>query len=255
MRRGDYEEGHFLDVRGRRFFFRLWKSKRAKMGLILFHALGLHSGRYAWFCDELSSSGMTCLAVDLYGHGLSDGIRGGGSFKDLLGSASKFLQLFNSKYRGLRWLLAGHGTGALLALLLSTRLDSTVLAISPLAEVSPYIDSITRLKLLKLLRRKVPLVECPLYDAKHWENTLKILDDNLIVRKVPASLVFEALKTLRSCPPITTRVVLLSEHTFFKDYKCLQYFRSIAQNIETEISYDPEKEELPYKHLLETLNI
>ncbi|MCS7104073.1 MAG: alpha/beta hydrolase [Thermofilaceae archaeon] len=254
MRKGDYEEGHFLDVRGRRFFFRLWKSKRAKAGLILFHALGLHSGRYAWFCDELSSMGMTCLAVDLYGHGLSDGIRGGGSFKELYGSASKFLQLFNSKYRGLRWLIAGHGTSALLALLLSTQLNSTVLAISPLVEVSSYIGSITRLKLLKLLRRKVPVVECPLYDIRHWENTLKIRDDNLVVRKVSASLILEALKTLRSCPPIPTRVVLLSEQTF-KDYKGLQYFRSIARNIETEISYDPEKEELPFKHLLGTLNI
>ena len=89
-----------MNIEGERFFYRAWRSGNPRVTIVLLHALGLHTGRYSWLCDKIARGNVNCYAVDLYGHGLSDGGRGRGSLKKLIEVASMFLNLVRDKEKG-----------------------------------------------------------------------------------------------------------------------------------------------------------
>jgi alpha-beta hydrolase superfamily lysophospholipase len=68
--------GAFTGVGGIRLAFRAWESDSARASLIIVHGLGEHSGRYEEFAAFMASSGISAYALDLRGHGLSQGRRG-----------------------------------------------------------------------------------------------------------------------------------------------------------------------------------
>jgi len=250
--RAAYDEKTYLDSKGRKYFYRFWKAKRARAALVIFHALGLHSGRYAWFCEELASRGVSCFAPDLYGHGLSDGARGGGSLGELLASARTFVQLVRSKCDSCDLYLAGHGAGALVALAVSAPPFRRVLALSPVAEVAPYWRSLPRLKLLAALRMRVSLDPHPLYDAKHRDELLEVEEDNLVVRKIPAKLVAETLRTLRASRHFDANLVILAESRS-RNTECYSAFKRSSGIVEAEIFYNPDLQDFPIENLVEKL--
>lgn len=73
MRRSD---GSILGVGGLRLAYRSWEVPDASAAIVVVHGLGEHSGRYAAFGERMAAYGLSTFAMDLRGHGLSEGRRG-----------------------------------------------------------------------------------------------------------------------------------------------------------------------------------
>lgn len=73
LRRG---EGSLLGVQRVRLAYRTWEKPGARAALAVIHGLGEHSGRYEDFGARMAALGISTYALDLRGHGNSDGRRG-----------------------------------------------------------------------------------------------------------------------------------------------------------------------------------
>ncbi len=72
------EKNFFLEAfDGRKMFFRQWTADTpAVANLILIHGMGEHSGRYAHLSAYFVEKGIHVYAVDLFGHGRTEGPKG-----------------------------------------------------------------------------------------------------------------------------------------------------------------------------------
>jgi lysophospholipase len=115
LRRG---QGTLTGVGRIRLAYRTWEKPNARAALVVIHGLGEHSGRYGDFGERMASLGISTYAMDLRGHGLSDGRRGHVPAFDV------FLQevdRFRREVEGLAdfrvpVFLLGHSMGGLIAL-------------------------------------------------------------------------------------------------------------------------------------------
>jgi len=69
-------EGEVTSADGTRLFYRAWPLANATHTFAVVHGLGDHSGRYEAFARAMRQRGMATYAVDLRGHGKSQGQRG-----------------------------------------------------------------------------------------------------------------------------------------------------------------------------------
>lgn len=70
-------EFHLYTADGLRLQGRYWKTPSVPTGVVcLVHGLGEHGGRYAHVARRFNASGYAVVAVDLRGHGMSEGRRG-----------------------------------------------------------------------------------------------------------------------------------------------------------------------------------
>jgi alpha-beta hydrolase superfamily lysophospholipase len=69
-------EGQVLSADGTRLAYRAWLQPQARHTFAVAHGLGEHSGRYAAFAQAMAARGMATYALDLRGHGKSQGQRG-----------------------------------------------------------------------------------------------------------------------------------------------------------------------------------
>src|SRR5688500_7248515 len=69
-------EGYFEGVGGIRLFYRSCELPRARAAIAIVHGHGDHSGRWESLATSLGTYGYSCYALDLRGHGLSEGRRG-----------------------------------------------------------------------------------------------------------------------------------------------------------------------------------
>jgi lysophospholipase len=69
-------EGSVDGVNGLRLAYRSWEALSARAGIVVVHGLGEHSGRYEQFGEAMVAFAISTYALDLRGHGLSDGRRG-----------------------------------------------------------------------------------------------------------------------------------------------------------------------------------
>ena len=69
-------EGRLVSTDGTRLAYRFWPQANATHTFSVAHGLGEHSGRYAAFAHAMGERGMATYALDLRGHGKSDGQRG-----------------------------------------------------------------------------------------------------------------------------------------------------------------------------------
>jgi alpha-beta hydrolase superfamily lysophospholipase len=106
---------------GTRIAYRGWPKSQAKVTLAVAHGLGEHAGRYAAFAEAMASRGMGTYAMDLRGHGLSQGQRGHvDSWSQWTDDISAFLGEVESQVAG-EVVPLGHSFGG--AAMLSAALD------------------------------------------------------------------------------------------------------------------------------------
>lgn len=61
----------------RKMYFNQWTSdKESKANIVLIHGMGEHSGRYAHFAEFFVNNSINVYAVDLFGHGNTEGTKG-----------------------------------------------------------------------------------------------------------------------------------------------------------------------------------
>ena len=68
--------GSLKSADGTKLAYRAWPKPGASATFAVVHGLGEHSGRYARFADGMANHGMSTYALDLRGHGQSEGQRG-----------------------------------------------------------------------------------------------------------------------------------------------------------------------------------
>lgn len=120
MSTGTLHENHgYLEGVGRlRLHYRTWEVPSPRAAVLLVHGLFDHSGRYDGFAEALAAQQFSTFALDLRGHGSSEGRRGHVQRFDVF---LQDLDRFRREVQGLvdvdlPLFMIGHSTGGLIAL-------------------------------------------------------------------------------------------------------------------------------------------
>ena len=111
------EEDTYAARDGRRMFERRWlPAGGAKAVIALVHGYAEHSGRYSYVGERLARAGYAVHALDLRGHGLSDGERAFvASFREYLDDVAEFVVRVRAHGDDAPLVLLGHSMGGLIA--------------------------------------------------------------------------------------------------------------------------------------------
>lgn len=111
-------EGSIAGVDGIRLAWHAWEAKVTRAALVVVHGHGEHGSRYHEFARRMAAGGISTYALDLRGHGLSDGRRGHTpSFDVFLQELDRFRREVDGLAgRSLPTFLLGHSMGGLIAL-------------------------------------------------------------------------------------------------------------------------------------------
>jgi len=149
-------EGWVASPEGLLLFRRAWLPELPQRVLVLVHGFAEHSGRYEELGSWFAARGCAVLAVDLRGHGRSQGRRTHvDSFAQYLDDVDLLMAAAREEYGGLPLLLLGHSMGGLIALsYLQDRQPTIAGAIISAPALS--VPSGPRAALVRLLRRVLP---------------------------------------------------------------------------------------------------
>jgi alpha-beta hydrolase superfamily lysophospholipase len=90
-----------------------WKIESSKFNVIIVHGLGEHLGRYAHVAEFYNSLGANAYALDLRGHGQSEGDRGcGPDLNAFLDDVNALISLMKKESPNLPWIFHLHSMGA-----------------------------------------------------------------------------------------------------------------------------------------------
>jgi alpha-beta hydrolase superfamily lysophospholipase len=111
--------GSLRSADGTKLAYRSWPLQGANLTFAVVHGLGEHSGRYERFANGMALRGMATYAVDLRGHGESDGPRGHvDSWARWVDDAAAFVAHVEQQAEGGEVVPLGHSFGG--AVMLST---------------------------------------------------------------------------------------------------------------------------------------
>lgn len=124
----------------------------SKIGVIIIHGLAEHKGRYEEFINILNQNNISVFAIDLRGHGQSDGERGDIKyFDDYINDLKTFIDYIKKRYPNLKLALFGHSIGGLVSTNYVTKNNDIDLLILS----SPSFETPAVIKYLSLLPEKL----------------------------------------------------------------------------------------------------
>ena len=105
-------------ARGSRLHYRAWTPSAPRGALLVVHGLFEHGGRYRELARVAGEAGIATLALDLRGHGASEGRRGHvRRFEDFLEDVDRFLAVADQALpEAVPRFLLGHSMGGLIAI-------------------------------------------------------------------------------------------------------------------------------------------
>ncbi|MEQ8583393.1 MAG: alpha/beta hydrolase [Marinoscillum sp.] len=125
----DSETEYFLSQDGLRLYYRHWDCEHPRKMLCIIHGLGEHSNRHRELAAFLNSQGITVFAMDLRGHGLSQGKRGHArSYPLLLSDIEELLKTARAEYTELPMYLLGQSMGGNLVANYALKMNTTELS-------------------------------------------------------------------------------------------------------------------------------
>ena len=93
----------------------VWEAEKPRAIIVWFHGFAEHRRRYAHFANYLNENQYTYAAIDVRGHGESQGKRGHVSrYEDYLGDAAVFLHWARDNYADLKCVVGAHSHGGLI---------------------------------------------------------------------------------------------------------------------------------------------
>jgi alpha-beta hydrolase superfamily lysophospholipase len=215
-----HEEDAF-DTAGGRLFERRWLPEgvvRADVAIV--HGYAEHSGRYAYAGEALARRGYAVHALDLRGHGRSDGAAACvGSFREYLDDVGAFLARVRQRGQGRPLFILGHSMGgAIVALLLvvdrpavrGAMLSGAVVTSSGMPRVVRAIY-----KLIGRIAPRLPLTKLKAADVSRDPDVVARYDsDPLVYRgRMRAGLVAATVRATeridRDAPSIATPMLIM----------------------------------------------
>ncbi len=144
-----HSEYEWIFKEKKRIFAQSWLPEDHPKGIIcLVHGLGEHSGRYARWAELFAKAGYGMLAVDLPGHGRTEGrlayVR---SYEDLLDCVDLLINKAEELFPGLPRILYGHSMGGNIAINYAISREAPVKA---LIASSPWLRLTFRVSTLDL---------------------------------------------------------------------------------------------------------
>ena len=126
----------WFEVPGGQLFARAWGDDASAPAVGIIHGLGDHSGRWERVGRTLAARGFAAYALDLPGHGRSEGKRGHvRSWDDYRVAVTRWMEMLREQDGERRWALLAHSMGALVALDWALRnpgsIDALVLSAPP----------------------------------------------------------------------------------------------------------------------------
>jgi alpha-beta hydrolase superfamily lysophospholipase len=113
-----YLEDTFITSDGVRLYRQGWIPDQPRADVFFIHGAFEHSGRFTEACLFLANAGFSVHALDLRGHGKSQGEIGpDSSFVDLLTDINSFIAVIKNEKRSARLFLIGQSLGGALALM------------------------------------------------------------------------------------------------------------------------------------------
>ena len=180
------EEHTFSAADGIRLFERSWLPEGApKAALAIVHGYAEHSGRYAYAGEALAARGYAVHALDLRGHGRSDGTRAFvRSFDEYLTDLRAFLDRVRTGYPGTPIFLLGHSMGgtvvALAAVVDHPAVDGILLSGPVTARSAPRIFE----RLISVSARvapKLPLTKLSASAVSRDPEVVRLYDEDPLV--------------------------------------------------------------------------
>lgn len=115
---------------GTRLFYRRWPVESPKAAVAIVHGYAEHSGRYDHVAAMLNDLDLDVFALDVRGHGKSDGVRGhAGDYAEYRADVAALLGRIREESATERILILGHSNGGLITLNYALNPDSDVFAI------------------------------------------------------------------------------------------------------------------------------
>lgn len=149
-----YSESYLVAGDGNKLFLCEWATDNSPKGVVcLVHGLGEHCGRYAHVASKLTESGYSVIAIDLPGHGKSEGKRGHiRSYKTLQQDIDLLISEAVKRYPDIPCYLYGHSLGGNLVLNYALGND---LRLTGIISTSPWLKLSFQPKSLVLLIGKI----------------------------------------------------------------------------------------------------
>lgn len=108
-------DGQIEAVGGLSLYYHGWEADEPGAAILLVHGLAEHGGRYADFGRRMAGYGLSVYALDLRGHGLSDGRRGHAErFEVLLQDVDRFRREIEGITEDVPLFILGHSMGGLI---------------------------------------------------------------------------------------------------------------------------------------------
>lgn len=101
---------------GTQLHLRSWQPANARAVVVVVHGFKAHGGLYEWAGGQLAEQGFAVYALDLRGHGVSEGDRlEVGKFGDYVGDVHTLVRLAKARNPGLQVFLLGHSAGGVVS--------------------------------------------------------------------------------------------------------------------------------------------
>ena len=201
----DSSDGSFQSGSGANIFYRCWAPAEPRAVLLLAHGLAEHCGRYGDFASFFADAGIATYALDLPGHGRSDGKRGHiRDFQEYTGALGALLSLAREAHPDIPFVLFGHSMGGLIAadFLLQHQTEFVAAVLTGAAIQSPQQPSSIVLFINRVIASVMPRLGVLRMDASGISRDPQVIsdykNDPLVYRgKATAGLVtalFSAMK-------------------------------------------------------------
>lgn len=138
---------------GRKVFFNKWEVQNSKITIALVHGMGEHSGRYDAFAQYFNENEISVLAMDIFGHGNTEGKKGHTSkMDDYLWQIDLLINVTKQQFKDNKIVLYGHSMGGCLVL---NALFKRNLDVSAIIASAPAIRPGFKVPMLKLIIGKI----------------------------------------------------------------------------------------------------
>ncbi len=122
-----HTEFSWQGTQGGKIYAQSWQPEADVRGIIaLVHGLGEHSDRYAHVAETFTGAGLATVAIDLPGHGKSQGTRGHTTYVNVADEIGTLLAECGRRFPGKPRFLYGHSLGGALALYYLLKRQPTV---------------------------------------------------------------------------------------------------------------------------------